>query len=118
MVCQPDSQLQVKPGMEDKAANVWTTASRAHLNLDFRFTSQPLTVAFTEQASIGGRAWPNVIFDDMRFDYAFAVWANSTLGLLCFWWHSNRQVAGRGTTTIMAVESLPVLDLRSFRMNS
>ena len=113
MVCQPDSQLLVKPGKEDKAANVWTTASRAHLNLDFRFTSQPLTVAFTEQASIGGRAWPNVIFDDMRFDYALAVWANSTLGLLCFWWHSNRQVAGRGTTTIMAVESLPVFDFCS-----
>ena len=33
---------------------------------------------------------------------------------LGFWWHSNRQVkAGRGTTTIRAVESLPVLDFRA-----
>ena len=111
-MCQPDIQLFVKPGMEDKAAHVWASASRAHLNLDFRFTSQPLTVAFTEPASIGGRAWPNVIFDDKQVDYAFAVWANSTLGLLCFWWHSNRQVSGRGTTTITAAESLPVLDFR------
>ena len=113
VVCQPDIQLFVKPGMEDKAAHVWASASRAHLNLDFRFTSQPLTVAFTEPASIGGRAWPNVIFDDKQVDYAFAVWANSTLGLLSFWWHSNRQVAGRGTTTITAAESLPVLDFRA-----
>ena len=112
IVCAPDSQLQVRQGLESKAANVWTSASRAHLNLDFRFNSQPLTVAFTVQASIGGRAWPNVIFDDKRFDYAFAVWANSTLGLLCFWWHSNRQVSGRGTTTIRAVPSLPVLNFR------
>ena len=113
MVCSPDSQLQVRQGMESKAADVWATASRAHVNLDFRFNSQPLTVAFTEQVSIGGTAWPNVIFDDKRFDYAFAVWGNSTLGLLCFWWHSNRQMAGRGRITIRAAESLPVLDIRS-----
>ena len=112
MICIPDSQLQVKQGMERKAAEVWATASRAHLNLDFQFNSQPLKVAITEQPSIGGRAWPNVIFDDKQVDYAFAVWANSTLGLLCFWWHSNRQVSGRGTTTITAAESLPVLDFR------
>ena len=112
MVCQPDSQLLVKPGMEDKAGDAWATSSHSHLNLDFRFNSQPLTVAFTERASVGGRAWPNVIFNDKRFDYAFAVWGNSTLGLLCFWWNSNRQVAGRGTTTITAAESLPALDLR------
>ena len=113
MVCSPDSQLQVRQGMEGKAAAVWATASRAHVNLDFRFNSQPLTVAFTEQVSIGGTAWPNVIFDDKRFDYAFAVWGNSTLGLLCFWWHSNRQMAGRGRITIRAAESLPVLDIRA-----
>ena len=33
-------------------------------------------------------------------------------GLLCFWWCSNRQVSGRGTTTIRSAESLPILDFR------
>ena len=113
MVCLPDSQLLVKTGMEDRASVAWVTASRVHINRDFRFNSQPLTAAFTEYPSIGGRAWPNVLFQDRRFDYAFTVWANSTLGLLCFWWNSNRQVAGRGTSTVSAVESLPVLDLRA-----
>ncbi len=113
MVCQPDSQLQVRQGMESKAAEVWETASRAHLNRDFRFNSQPLAAAFTEQKSIGGRAWPNVVFDDPHFDCAFAVWANSTLGLLSYWWHSNRQVSGRGAMTIRMGESLPTLDLRA-----
>ena len=84
MVCAPDSQLRVRQGMESKASTVWTTASRIHINRDFTFGSQPLAVAFTEQASIGGRVWPNVIFDDGRFDYTFAVWGNSTLGLLCY----------------------------------
>ncbi len=113
MVCLSDSQLLVKPGMEDRAAKAWATASRAHLNRDFRFNSQPLGAAFTEQTSIGGRAWPNIVFDNQRFDYTFMIWANNTLGLLCFWWHSNRQVAGRGTTTVSAIDSLPTLDLRT-----
>ena len=111
IICEPDSQLQVRQGMESKAAEVWATASRVHVNRDFRFNSQPLAVAFTERESIGGRCWPNVIFDDKRLDYALAVWSNSTLGLLCYWWHSNRQQPGRGIITIRAAESLPALDL-------
>ena len=88
------AQLKVRVGMEAKAAEIWDTASRAHLNRDFRFTSQPLTAAFTDQLSIGGVAWPNVSFPSPSFDYAFTVWANTTLGLLSFWWHSNRQQSG------------------------
>ncbi len=115
IVCVPDSSLQVRPGMEAKAAEVWATASHAHLNLEVRFNSQPLAVAVTEQESMGGRAWPNVNFPDNRFDYAFALWCNSTLGLLSYWWHSSRQDSGRGQTTIRAIETLPVLDFRALR---
>ncbi len=113
MVCVPDSQLLVRQGLEDKAVSIWATASRAHLNLDFGFGSQPLVAAFTEQPSIGGRAWPNIVFDNQRWDYAFLVWANSALGLLSFWWNSNRQQPGRGITTIRTADNLPVLDLRT-----
>ena len=113
IVCQPDSQLQVRQGMEAKAAEVWATVSRAHISRGFRFNSQPLAVAFTESESIGGRAWPNVKFDDARSDCAFAVWCNSTLGMLMYWWHANKQVAGRGDMSVSAIESLPVLDLRT-----
>ena len=91
MVCQPDSQLQVRSGMEARADAVWSTASHAHLNLEFRFNSQPLTVALTEMRSIGGRSWPNVRFEDRSYDCAFALWGNSTLGMLLHWWHSSRQ---------------------------
>ena len=113
MVCRPDAALRVKPGMEARAAELWATASRTHLTLDFRFTSQPLAVAVTEYPSIGGTAWPNVSFPDARFDAPFAIWCNSTLGLLAFWWHSSRQQGGRGRTTLVAIASLPTLDLRA-----
>ena len=113
MICSPDSQLTARPGLEQKANLVWTTASRVHINQDFGFGSQPLCAAFTERATIGGRAWPNVKFSDTRFDYAFLLWSNSTLGLVNFWWYSSRQQPGRGITTISAAESFPVLDFRT-----
>ena len=113
MVCLPDSQLLVRPGLEENAADVWATASRTHLNRDFTFGSQALSVAFTDTEAIGGRVWPNVIFSHKRFDYAFAVWGNSTLGLLSYWWHSSRQQSSKASMTIRSAVSLSVLDLRA-----
>ena len=117
IVCPPDSQLQVRQGMEEKAALIWATASRAHLNLDFTFGSQPLAVSFTERQSLGGSVWSDVTYTDSRFDYAFAVWGNSTLGLLSWWWHSNRQQSSKARLTIRMAESLPILDLRTLTDN-
>ena len=113
LVCEPDSQLQVRQGMESKAAAVWTTASRSHLNREFTFGSQALAVAFTESESIGGSVWPNVIFGQKRFDFAFTVWGNSTLGLLVHWWHASRQQSSKARLAIRSADSLPTLDLRT-----
>ena len=52
-----------------------------------------------------------MIFADHRFDYAFAVWGNTTLGLLSHWWHSSRQQSSKAGLTIRMAESLPILDL-------
>ena len=85
LICQPDCQLFVKPGMETKAAKIWATASRSHLILDFRFNSQPLAAVFTNRKCIGGSAWPNVNFTNEKWDYALpygatALWACSSFG--------------------------------------
>ena len=113
MICQPDSQLRVRRGRETRAHELWATASRVHINRDFTFGSQALAVAFTERESIGGRVWPNVIFDDKRRDYAFSLWGNSTLGLLSYWWHSSRQQSSKAGMTIRQSETLPTLDFRA-----
>ena len=99
--------------MEDKASAIWATAGRSHLNLEYTFGSQALTAAFTEQESLGSSVWPNVNFSDKRFDYAFSVWGNSTLGLLAYWWHSSRQQSSKARMTIRSAESFPVLDFRA-----
>ena len=56
IVCEPDSQLFARAGMEAKAAEVWSTATRVHLNRDYRFNSQALAVATTGTITLGGRA--------------------------------------------------------------
>ena len=113
MVCLPDSQLLVRTGMESKVARVWDTAGQAHLNRGFRFNTQPLAIAFTDRESIGGRAWPNVNLTGCEESMALTLWGNSTLGILCYWWHAGRQDAGRGDMTIRSAEQMTMLDLRA-----
>ena len=111
MVVAPDSEGRVKMDRELRAAEIWDTRSHAHHNADFRFNSQPLAVAFTETQTIGGRAWKNVKFDEYAHEVAHTLWCNTTLGLLCYWWHSSRQQTGRGSMPITAIRSMPTLDV-------
>ena len=111
MLVDPDSEGRVKPGRERRAAEIWDTRSYAHYNADFRFNSQPLAVAFTESQTIGGRAWKNLKLDDHAHEVAHTLWCNTTLGLLCYWWHSSRQQAGRGSMPITAIRSMPTLEV-------
>ena len=99
--------------MEIDAVRLWKVASRAHITQEFRFTSQPLSVAITDSKTIGGRAWPNIAFSNVVYDLAFGLWGNCTLGLLLFWWKASRQQDGRGALTINGIESLPILDFRA-----
>jgi len=67
----------------------------------------------TPDRAIGGRAWPSVQFVDVDHEYAFALWCNSSLGLLCHWWMSNKTQEGRGTTTVTSIPAIATLDVRS-----
>ena len=113
LVVAPDSEGEIKPGQADKAAQIWATATRAHYNRDLQFNSQSLIVAMTERPTLGGRAWPSVIFNDPEREYAFALWCNSTLGLLLHWWSSNKTQSGRGTTTVTGIPNISTLDIRT-----
>ena len=111
MVVAPDSEGRPIPKMKKLVDEIWATRSHAHHNRDFRFNSQPLAVAFTETQAIGGTSWPNVRFSDRAREIAYTLWGNSTLGLLCYWWHSSRQQAGRGRMPISVIRSMPTLDV-------
>ncbi len=81
-------------------------------NRDFRINSQPLAACITPQPSIGGRAWPNFLCADQRWEVPLALWANTTLGLIAFWWIGTRQQQGRARLTISRLPALTVLDTR------
>ncbi len=113
LVVAPDSYGVVRKHKEakDKALKIWQFAGRAHFNIHCRFNSQPLTVAITEKPAIGGTAWPNVILKNRGQECAFALWGNSTLGFLLYWWWSNKQQSGRGSISPVRIPTMPVLDL-------
>jgi hypothetical protein len=75
-------------------------------------TLSPLPPGYTTQRSIGGRAWPSVIFHTVEYEKAFLLWANSTLGLLCHWWQASKQHSGRGSITLTALPRFVVYDFR------
>ncbi len=113
MVVEPDSEGEIKPGRDGKAATIWATATRVHYNRDLQFNAQSVIVAMTERPCIGGRAWPSVIFEDTDHEYAFALWCNSTLGLLMHWWMSNKTQSGRGSTTVTGIPNIPTIDTQA-----
>lgn len=94
-----------------KIANLWNTASHCHFNRDFRFNSQSTGMQFTPRRTIGGRAWLSIRLASVEQEKALVLWANTSLGLLLRWWHSNKQQAGRGSIGKSALQTLPVLDV-------
>lgn len=108
----PDRQGRVRPGMEAKAERVWESAARLHFNLDFQVNAQPLAACWTTDRTMGGRAWPSVAAAEPALEKALLLWANTTLGLLLFWWKASRQQSGRASLTGSRLVALPVLDVR------
>lgn len=111
LATEPDSEAIVRMGKEARANEIWAARSRTHHNADFRFNSQSLGVGYTERPSLGGRSWPNLILKQPDRERLYALWGNSTLGVLLYWWHSSKQDGGRGIMPKLQAASMPVLDM-------
>lgn len=98
-----------------KAAKVWSSASHCHFNRDFRFNSQSTAMQFTPRKTIGGHAWTSVQLSSVDHEKALVLWANTSLGLLLRWWHSNKQQSGRGRIGKSSLATLPVLDVTQLK---
>lgn len=113
LVVDPDSEGLVRDGFEERAIEAWDTATRLHVSLDFRLNSQSLAACVTPMSTLGGRAWPNFLLNDRRGETAVVLWANTTLGLILFWWAGTTQQAGRSNLTIRRLPDLRMLDTRA-----
>ena len=110
----PDSYAELRHGAgEDEGVKVWhRSASRLHINLDFRLNSQRLAACLTPRDCIGGRAWPSFFVDAPVHELPIVLWLNTTLGLLGRWWIGSRQQQGRSLLSVGRISEIPVLDCR------
>ena len=112
MVVLPDAHAFIRPHAEVKAREILKHNSRVHFNIDLRFNSHSLLVACTEQEAIGVDSMPNIVFKEKQiYDYVWALWGNSTLGLLCYWLICGKQQAGRGRSSKAVLNSMSTLDV-------
>ena len=113
LIVNPDSQGRIRDGCNENAQVVWNTATQLHFNRDFQVNSQPLTACLTPGPSLGGTAWPNFKLYNEAWQSAVLLWANTSLGLISFWWIGTRQHQGRARLTISRLPALMTLDPRT-----
>ena len=101
----------IQKTIDSRVAKVWATASHCHHNRDFRFNSQSTAMQYTAQKTIGGRAWLSLRLPKVAHEKAMVAWSNTSLGLLLYWWHANKQQSGRGYIAKSAFKTMPTLDV-------
>lgn len=84
-----------------------------HYSRGIRWTSQALLVATTRTPTFGGRAWLTVCDDDEGVLRAFALWGNSTFGLVNHWTQAAKTQKGRGTLQVNGIKAAPCPKLHS-----
>ena len=111
MMVQPDCHGIIRSDYWDQAQRVLSRNGRVHHMAKLRFNANSLAVLFTERPAIGVNTLPNVVFGNVSYDYVWTLWGNSTLGLLCYWMHCNKQHSGRGQIRLNALRCMSTLDI-------
>ena len=112
MLVPPDAHAHPRPNSAEKVQRIMSLNGRVHYNMELQFNANSLAVMFTEQDAIGVNKLPNVVFDNKMYEYAWTLWCNSTLGLLCHWYQSGKQQEGRGVLSRATFKAMPTLDVR------
>lgn len=119
-------QLVVAPTHKGKAWNdnsslrrqIRATRGTLHYAQGLRWTSQSLLAASTDFPVMGGRAWLTLLHENEKVLKTFALWANSTFGLLTHWTRGDRTQNGRTSTPVTAIKNMPCLDFNSLGENN
>ena len=115
LVVAPDCQGIPRDNQEERAHLLWNKySSNLYFSSNFRLSSQPLAACYTFVKAIGGAAWPGFRCHDRRHEISILLFANSTLGLIAYWWNGSRQVKGRSIQTVSKMPQLMTIDPRLF----
>ena len=94
-------------GSEEKRKEMRKHKSTLFYARNIRWTSQALLAATTERPALGGSTWTTLKHTNEHVHKAFALWANSTLGMMVHWTQGQRTQTGRSRTQIEAVKKMP-----------
>ncbi len=94
-------------GSAHDRARMRATASTLFYARNMRWTSQSLLAATTRQPVLGGSTWTGLRHEDSRVRRVFALWWNSTLGMIVHWTQGQRTQSGRSRTQIGALRKIP-----------
>ena len=112
MLVPPNAHAHQRPNSAEKVQRIMRLNGSVHYNMELQFNANSLTVMFTGQDAIGVNKLPNVVFDNRIHEYAWTLWCNSTLGLLCHWYQCGKQQQGRGVLSRATFNAMPTLDVR------
>ena len=112
MVSQHDSRLQIRVGEEERAHRMLALASCTHYHTHLRYTANSMFAPWTDVPTVGVTSIKNLALHETRWDAAWTLWTNSTLGLLCHWAIAGKQQSGRGRMTLKTLKHVPTLDVR------
>ena len=113
LIVEPDKQGEVRNKRKDDAEKYWNRySSKLHFNTNFRLTSQRLAACMTQERAIGGQAWPSFICENQDWNEPIALWMNTTLGLITFWFKGTRQHQGRSRASLGLLYEMPIYDMR------
>ena len=108
----------IKCADEEKVEKIRSGASDLFYQKGMRWTSQKILVARTSRPVLGGRAWAALAHEDEAVKFGFAVYANSSLGMLVHWSRAARQHFGRSVAQIGAIKKIPCPDFTDSRLHT
>lgn len=115
-ICAEQNSLVVAPthkgkpvADEEKCKKMRNQMSRLFYASGIQWNSQALLAAMTKHETMGGRAWIALVQkqNDIRICKAFALWANSTLGMMAHWSQGQRTQVARSTMGSNAMRRVP-----------
>jgi len=93
-------------GSEKQKQQMKKRAGRLFYQRNMRWTSQALLAATTKEDCMGGSAWTVLMHKSAGVRNAYALWSNSTFGMIVLWALGQRQQAGRAMVKIRALHQL------------
>lgn len=106
-----EAEANERARSEDALAEMRRCQSTLFYQRGIFWPSQVALAAVTERSILGGRAWCALLHDDPIVRFGFAIWANSTLGMVVHWSRAQRQQHGRSSTQLQGIRQMPCPDL-------